>query len=144
MRLLLGRCLGGATAAAALAFVAIAVYGLTRGPAAPIHPSPDGLRDRLGNRYTAAEYADYTRWKGVFFGAGAAVFLFGFSWAAVSKKDRREPGEMAPADAAVLRAAIGRIERHLPGVGAELRAYGAFAKLPENPEQPAPKPPPGA
>ena len=144
MRQLLARCLGGATAFAAAAFVTVSIYGLTRGPAAPIHPSAGGFRDRLGNRYTAAQYADHLLWKQVFFGAGAAVFLLGFGWMAVSEKERRKPGELSPEGVTALHTAAGILERYLPDAAAELRAYGSAKQPSQDAPHRSPKSPPPA
>src|SRR5688572_28670548 len=127
LRSLLARWLGVATVVGALLCAGILVYGLVEGPPAPIRQVADGYRDRLGNTYTAADYARFQQWKRVLFSAFAATFIAGFGWVLLGRKQRR-PGELQADDRVTLESAVDHIERVFPDVAAELRARGPLAR----------------
>jgi len=127
LRSLLARWLGVATVVGALLCAGILMYGLVEGPPAPIRQRQDGYRDRLGNTYTADDYARFQLWRRVLFAAFAGTFIAGFGWVLVSRNQRR-PGELLTDDRATLESAVEHIERVFPDVAAELRARGPLAR----------------
>lgn len=135
MRASLTRFLGVATVVGGLLSAGVLGYGLLEGPPAPIRRVEDGYRDKLGNSYTAEEYALFRAWERALFSAFAATFIAGFGWVAVGRKQRR-PGELSAQEREQLASAMDRVERIFPDVAAELRARGPLGE--SRPQQPHP------